>query len=115
VASAVLCAGCFDPPAEAVARLEEVKREGKRMDAALDNVEDRLLGNQGRVHLWQELSARRQQVSAVACTVANEHIQGMVANLDKQTEKARRLKRPKRGGAILSRATPVSYTKRRKL
>ncbi len=115
VLGGVLCTGCFEPPPEAVARLAALKAETKEMNAALDSVEDRLLGNQARVHLWTELSTRHQQVSAVACTNADSHVQGIMANLERQQEKARRLRRGGREPSVLSRATPVSYSKRRKL
>src|SRR5687768_11693544 len=81
--------GCFSPPREAVERLEAVKREGEATDARLDVLEERLLGGQAKVQLWRELAARHQQVSAVACSNQSSHLDAMLANLDRQAEKAR--------------------------
>jgi hypothetical protein len=89
-----LASGCAAPPEEAETRLAELRAEEERMDEALDTVETRLLGNQAMMHLWEELGRRHQEVSAIQCRVTDEHLQGIVRNLEKQEEKARRL--PKR-------------------
>jgi len=102
-----LSTGCAEPPADAEARLAELEAEGKQMDAALDNVEERLLGNQAQVHLWQELGRRHRQVSAVHCQHANANMAAIVAHHEKQTEKARQLKRRLAGvgGPVLTSGT----------
>ncbi|PTL84597.1 hypothetical protein DAT35_05880 [Vitiosangium sp. GDMCC 1.1324] len=88
-----LASGCAAPPEDAEARLAELQAEDERMDAALDEVETRLLGNQSMMHLWAELGRRHQEVSAIQCRVADEHLMGMAKNLEHQQEKARRLKK----------------------
>ena len=88
-----LSAGCAEPPPEAEARLAALEAEGQQMDAALDTVEDRLLGNQARVHLWQELGERHQQVSAIHCKHAHGNVEAIIEHEEKQEEKARKLKR----------------------
>jgi hypothetical protein len=88
-----LSSGCEAPPEEAEARLAELQAEEARMDAALDAVETRLLGNQSTMHLWQELGRRHQEVSAIQCRVADEHLQGIAKHLEKQEEKARQQQR----------------------
>jgi hypothetical protein len=70
------------------------------MDAALDTVEERLLGNQARVHLWQELGRRHQHVSAIHCQHADNHTKAILAHHEKQTEKARQLKKRRRLAAV---------------
>ncbi|WP_224368010.1 hypothetical protein [Hyalangium versicolor] len=88
-----LSTGCFEPPADAEARLAELEAEGQKMDAALDTVEERLLGNQARMHLWQELGERHQQVSAIHCKHADANLAAILEHEARQEEKARRLKR----------------------
>lgn len=93
VVALALMAGCAQPPPDAEARLAELEAEGKKMDEALDNVEERLLGNQARMHLWQELGERHKYVSAVHCQHADANLAAMLEHQEKQEEKARKLKR----------------------
>ena len=88
-----LSAGCAEPPPDAEARLAALEAEGQQMDAALDNVEERLLGNQARVHLWQELEERHKQVSAMHCKHADGNVEAILEHEERQEEKARKLKR----------------------
>lgn len=88
-----LSAGCAEPPPDAEARLAALEAEGKQMDAALDTVEDRLLGNQARMHLWQELGERHKLVSAIHCKHAHGNVEAIIEHEEKQEEKARKLKR----------------------
>ena len=88
-----LAAGCVEPPADAEARLAALQAEGEQMDAALDQVEDRLLGNQARMHLWQELGERHKHVSAVHCQHADANLAAILEFQERQEEKARKLKR----------------------
>jgi hypothetical protein len=93
VVALALMAGCAQPPPDAEARLAALEAEGKKMDAALDTVEERLLGNQARMHLWQELGERHKSVSAVHCQHADANLAAMLEHQEKQEEKARKLKR----------------------
>jgi hypothetical protein len=95
-----LASGCGTPPEEAEARLAELQAEEERMDAALDEVETRLLGNQGKAHLWQELGRRHAQVSELQCRVADEHLASMVKHLEKQEAKARQVQKRRRMAAV---------------
>ncbi|MFL5350916.1 MAG: hypothetical protein ACJ8AT_39615 [Hyalangium sp.] len=88
-----LAAGCAEPPPDAEARLAALEEEGKQMDAALDTVEDRLLGNQARMHLWQELGERHKTVSAIHCKHADANLAAILEHEERQEEKARKLKR----------------------
>jgi hypothetical protein len=85
-----LAAGCFEPPAEAVARLEALKAQGQAMDEALDEVEERLLGSRAMVSLWQEMAWRHRQVTEVACQNVAGHVEAMEKHLTRQTQRARR-------------------------
>ena len=62
------------------------------MDQALDAVEDRLMGSQGRLAMWNELGRRHQEVSAIQCKVADAHLAAIMKHDDKQDQKARTVK-----------------------
>ena len=85
------CSGGSDAGSEA--RLAALTAEGEQMDAALDAVEDRLLGNQAQLQLWAELGRRHKQVSAIHTQQSGAHLEAMVAYMDRMQEKARGLKR----------------------
>jgi hypothetical protein len=86
--------GCAQSPKEGKARLEEVNQQGVEMSAALDVLEERLLGAQANLELWQEMARRHQSVSAIACGNLSNHVSGMVRNQERQAEKSRNLRRP---------------------
>lgn len=95
-----LMAGCAQPPPDAEARLAALEAEGKKMDEALDTVEERLLGNQARMHLWQELGERHKSVSAIHCQHADANLAAMLAHQARQEEKARKLRRRRHVAAV---------------
>ena len=103
---AVLSGGCLQPPAEAEARLAEVKAGGVGLSKVMDGVEARLLGGQSTVALWRELAGRHQAVSAFACRNQNGHQANILVLRQKQLDKARKLnsrflaKRPPERGGI---------------
>lgn len=106
-----LAAGCAAPPPDAEARLAVLEAEGERMDAALDTVEARLLATQARMHLWQELGERHQQVSAIHCKHADANLAAMLEHREKQDQKARKLRRRRHvasaNAVVLSTSKPV--------
>lgn len=73
--------------------MDAVKAQTAEMERALDDVEERLLGNQAMVHLWQELGRRHQSVTQVACQNLTTHAEAMVKHIDKQESKAKKLRR----------------------
>ena len=108
-----LASGCAVPPEEAEARLEALRAEEARLDAAFDEVEARLLGNQSKVHMWQELERRHQQVSAIQCRVADEHLRGISKHLERQEEKARQRRRRRQMAAVDSTVMTSARQERR--
>jgi hypothetical protein len=88
-----LAAGCVSEPRDAAERLAQLKKNGEELNRAADTIEERLMGNQANLHLWQELAERHKRVSAIATANGNEHFMAMVKMLDKQEQKARKLKR----------------------
>jgi hypothetical protein len=104
-----LASGCAAaPPEDAQARLAELQAEEERMEAALDSVEVRLLGNQSKLHLWEELGRRHRQVSAVQCQHANEHLQAMAQYFEQQEEKARQLRKRRRVATVDTKVLTMS-------
>ncbi len=99
--------GCELSAEETRARLARLEAEERRLDAALDAVEVRLLGNQARLHLWGELERRHGQVSAIQCQVSEEHLKGMADFLRRQEEKAR-LQRMASAATVVSSALEAS-------
>jgi hypothetical protein len=95
-----LGSACAEPPDDAEARLSELEADDKRMDQALDEVETRLLGNQATMHLWAELGRRHQEVSAIQCRVADEHLMGMARHYEHMEEKARQIKKARRMASV---------------
>lgn len=96
VVLAALClggVGCFGPSEEAEARLQATKADGEALINKFDGLEERFVGNQANVKFYAELKSRHETVSAVACGNNDAHYNAMVESLEKQTEKARLLKR----------------------
>ena len=85
----VVSASCAKPPAEAVLRLAETKKSEVELEQQLSQLEERLLGAQAAVHLWQEIGRRHGQVSAVACENASRHLEGIARHLEHQEVKQR--------------------------
>jgi hypothetical protein len=86
--------GCRGPSAEALNRLAETKRGEAELNQVLSDLEDRMLGVQAEVQLWQELGRRRQQVSAIACENASQHLIAIERHVQHQQEKERRGRPP---------------------
>jgi hypothetical protein len=96
-----LASGCGAPSSEeAEARLAELQAEEERLDAAFDDVETRLLGNQAKLHMWAELGRRHQEVSEVQCRVADAHLQGIAKHYAQQENKARQLRKRRHMAAV---------------
>src|SRR5512143_3886345 len=73
----VLLAACGERAAQS-ARHDDERRA---LEATLDGLEERLRVNQGRVRLWDELGARHESVSAIACASQEEHAVDMARRL----------------------------------
>jgi hypothetical protein len=110
--------GCFSPPEGAEERLAQLKLEGAELEKAVDHIEERLLGNQANLQLWDEMARRHRTISAVACKNHSAHFDAMVAHMELQQTKARGLKRRRVARAsdqqfdtVLSRASSGSPSK----
>lgn len=87
--AAALLAGCADRDAEDRARLAQIEADGQALNQAADALETRLLADQSRVALWEELKDRHQHVSALATQNADAHMDAMVRYFAKQEERGR--------------------------
>jgi hypothetical protein len=97
IATIVLgAAACGGSRGELEARRQRWAVERRALDDDLDRLEERLLASQARVRFWQEMKARHETVSAVACTNLSEHAAGMAAIDEKQREKQASLVRKNR-------------------
>jgi len=74
--------------------------EQRALDDDLDRLEERLLATQARVRFWQEMKARHESVSAVACTNLSEHAAGMAVLDERQHEKQAALGRKHRLASV---------------
>ncbi|NOJ80571.1 MULTISPECIES: hypothetical protein [Myxococcus] len=100
--------GCMSPSQEAQERLAALEAEGEAMDAVLDSVEERLLGNQAMLQTWQELGRRHQQVTQLHCETSDPHMVAMMKHYKKQEDRARQLKRRGSGVASVDKAVLTS-------
>lgn len=82
-------AACFDAPDELRRRYEQTLEGGEAVAQSLDELEERLLADQARLHLWSELAVRRRQATEVACTNQNNHWIDMQLHAARQAERAR--------------------------
>ena len=112
VAFAAAACGWSSSLPSAAERLSRVNAQGADLERALDEVEERLLGNQAQVHLWQEMARRHQHVSALACENLSGHAMALAKRVDGKPEKrrARRSKpaaRPEAMSAAQVKAIPA--------
>jgi hypothetical protein len=63
-------------------RQHRVDAELRGLQASLDQLEDRLVVDQARVHFWQEMRARHESVTAIACTSQDHHAQEMAERME---------------------------------
>lgn len=101
VAVALSTSACGPSRDEADARLAELEAEDAALDVALDEVEERLLGNQSKVHMWAELQRRHGQVSALHVASAEEHLEAMLKHVDKFQNKSKQLQATRRRGVAV--------------
>jgi hypothetical protein len=98
IAAALAAAGCG--PRDAEVRRQRLAAERRRLEGALDELQVRLLANQARVRLWQELRARHESVSAIACASMDEHAAEMARRLLPLEPPERTARRPLRQARI---------------
>lgn len=82
--------GCFSPSDESRARLVAIETEGKQMEVTLDEVEERLLGNQAMLQSWQELGRRHREVTQLHCAQSESHLAAIVNLQESKQSRARR-------------------------
>lgn len=75
----IAAAGCA--PADAEIRRERLAAERRNLEATFDRLEERMMATQARVRFWQEMKARHESVTAVACAVQETHAVEMVRRM----------------------------------
>ena len=109
VAVGLLCGtGCFSPSPEALARVEQAKAEGDELALAVDSLEERFLGNQANLMLWEELKRRHGQVSEIACANHTAHFNEMAKKFEQNEQKMRQARRRRVADASKGSTTVVS-------
>jgi hypothetical protein len=97
----------MSPPGGAEARLGEVKAETAALDQSMDKLEERLVGSQAQLQLWQELQRRHRRVSMVVTQNHTAHVAQISRLLERQEEKSRRRKSAIEVAFSASRSRPV--------
>jgi hypothetical protein len=78
----IACAACGPHgPQDAGIRRQRLLAERRTLEATFDQLEDRLVEGQARVHFWQEMKARHESVSAISCASMEEHAMEMARRL----------------------------------
>ena len=90
----------------------EVKRqrwdvERRGLEEQLDQLEERLLTDQARVHFWQQMRERHESISAVACVNLGRHAESIALLDEKQRDKRDALARKNR---VAARFVPGAKT-----
>jgi hypothetical protein len=75
IAAVVVAAGCA--PRDGEIRRQRLLAERRNLEASFDRLEERMVANQARVRLWQEMKARHESVTAIACASQDEHASEM--------------------------------------
>ncbi len=95
---AVICLGCSPRIEEARAR--QLQAQGRALLDDIDRLEERLLVDQARVRFWEEMRARHESVTAIACTGQDRHAEEMARYLEIQQVKREALARRNRVAAV---------------
>ncbi|WZX19927.1 hypothetical protein NVS55_01990 [Myxococcus stipitatus] len=106
--------GCSTPSEEARARLAALEAEAEQMDAVLDNVEERLLGNQAMLQTWQELGRRHQEVTQLHCQTSDAHMLARMKHYEKMEERVRQSRRRSSVAAVDTVLTSGKVPKRQR-
>ena len=86
---AIAASGCDPSSPGAAERLARLGAQGAETERALEDLEERLLENQERVHHWREMARRHQRVSAPARENPSGHALEIAERMDVQQEKRR--------------------------
>ncbi len=93
---AAACAGSRGEPKALVEYRARWAEERRALDESLDQLEERLLTDQGRVRFWLEMRERHQSATAVACTMLGRHAEAIAAYVDQQRLKTATLAKKNR-------------------
>jgi hypothetical protein len=87
---AAACVACA--PRDAEVRRQRLAVQERALLASLDELQARLLVDRAMVAQWQDLAARHQSISEIACTSQEEHASEMAERLFPEEIKDRLLR-----------------------
>ena len=96
IIAVLVLAGCGGGRAALETHRARWAEERRTLEESLDQLEERLLTDQARVHFWREMRDRHESVSAVACTNLERHADGIALLQDRAREKRDTLARKNR-------------------
>lgn len=119
LAAVAVCVACA--PRDAGIRRERLAAEHRVLQAALDDLQIRLLADQARVRFWQEMRERHESVAALACSVQEEHAREMAERLlpDEEVDRLARASSQRlrvadvRTAGLEARRSPAAERKKR--
>lgn len=91
---------------EVEARREALEAERRSLEATLDDLGARMLVSQARVRFWDEMKARHESVTAIACTSMEGHAADMARLFERRPEKRSGLRRQVAARSIPARTPP---------
>jgi hypothetical protein len=83
--------GCGSRQSEA--RLQRLQEDHRALMVQLEQLEDRLLVDQARVHFWREMQERHQSATAMACGNLQAHAENMAILAMRQEEQILSIRR----------------------
>ncbi|NTX05477.1 hypothetical protein HUA74_28335 [Myxococcus sp. CA051A] len=106
--------GCSTPSEESQERLAALEAEAEQLDAVLDNVEERLLGNQAMLQTWQEMGRRHQEVTQLHCQTSEPHMLARMKHYEKMEERVKQMRRRSSVAAVDTVLTSGKSSKRQR-
>jgi len=85
VIAIVLLVGCA--PRDAEIRRARLAAERRNLAVSLDQLEDRFVADEARVRFWQEMRAKHEHVTALACASQEGHAVDMARLMEEEARK----------------------------
>jgi hypothetical protein len=105
-AATLAVTGCGGERDALAAKRQRWAVERRGLEETLDQLEERMLSDQARVRFWQEMKARHESVTAVACTNLERHAESMAFLGDVQRGKRDALTKKQHVARLVPAAAP---------
>jgi hypothetical protein len=102
----VACAACA--PRDREVRLRRIESQHQALAARLEELQTRLLADQGRVRYWTEMRERHASTSAIACSTLESHALAMAQQLQSDEPDAESARVPVTRRARVASIRPVA-------